>query len=370
MRQRILTLLSSAGGGDRQPVIALARRLAARGHVVSLWCDEPMTAMARNSGLPFDVHPVEQVGYISQWIGDLDSHPANPLVAWADDAMPFAVEAASSFRPDVVLTSLFTLGLARHLAAELRVPSCFVNPSFYFGDGQRRGWEDDWHGPFVPRLARECFWPLVREMDLVLHATDPGFDPPPQELPPGHHYVGFLHWEQESVTPAVLDEPGHPWVLVTASTARPGDEAVMLAAALRALEGRDLRVILTMPREGRAVPETSNSVRAGYVPHSPVLSRSAMCVSHAGHGIVSKCIVNGVPMVLLPWDADQPGVAARAAAAGVAVVVPRDEVTPDTVRQAVDELSTSHHAATARTLQRAVATCAGVSDPVGLVESL
>ncbi len=43
-------------------------------------------------------------------------------------------------------------------------------------------------------------------------------------------------------------------------------------------------------------------------------------------------------MVLLPWDADQPGVAAGAEALGVAATVLRDDVTPETVSHAVDEI--------------------------------
>ena len=43
-------------------------------------------------------------------------------------------------------------------------------------------------------------------------------------------------------------------------------------------------------------------------------------------------------MVLLPWDRDQPGVAARAEKLGVARVVQRAHATPEKVAQAVDEL--------------------------------
>lgn len=41
-------------------------------------------------------------------------------------------------------------------------------------------------------------------------------------------------------------------------------------------------------------------------------------------------------MVLTPWDADQPGVAARAEALGVAAIVPRDEVTAESLAAAVN----------------------------------
>jgi UDP:flavonoid glycosyltransferase YjiC (YdhE family) len=42
-----------------------------------------------------------------------------------------------------------------------------------------------------------------------------------------------------------------------------------------------------------------------------------------------------VPMVLVPWGRDQPGVATRAEALGVATVIRRDECNDASVTQAV-----------------------------------
>ena len=82
----------------------------------------------------------------------------------------------------------------------------------------------------------------------------------------------------------------------------------------------------------------ADAVVTGFVPHTPVLQRSALSINQAGHGIVSKCLRYGVPMVLTPWDADQPGVAARAEALGVARIVPKSDVSPESVSRAVDEV--------------------------------
>ena len=43
-------------------------------------------------------------------------------------------------------------------------------------------------------------------------------------------------------------------------------------------------------------------------------------------------------MVLLPWDRDQPGVAARAVRLGVGRVVPRADANPEQVNRAVTEV--------------------------------
>ena len=51
-----------------------------------------------------------------------------------------------------------------------------------------------------------------------------------------------------------------------------------------------------------------------------------------------KALYHGVPMVLVPWDRDQPGVAARAAALGVAEVIERRDLDHHRLATAVDTL--------------------------------
>jgi UDP:flavonoid glycosyltransferase YjiC (YdhE family) len=49
-----------------------------------------------------------------------------------------------------------------------------------------------------------------------------------------------------------------------------------------------------------------------------------------------KALWYGRPMVLVPWGRDQPGVAARAAALGVAEVVAREDASAGTLSAAAD----------------------------------
>lgn len=330
--------MSAAGGGDRQPAIGLAVALDARGHDVSWLCDATTSDLVAETDLPTIINDVPQVGYISGWVQQLPDmeHPPNPFMEWANLALEGVNDAVARFSPDVIVSSLFCMGLADLLASQLGVPWCFVNPSFYFGEGSQTTWDDDWYGSIVPRLARECFSPLANRANLVLHATDPIFDFEPARLPASHHYVGFLLWEPPTAAPILLDEPGDPWALVSASTARPADEATMLHAAIEGLAEHPVRPILTAPKGDIAGDISGAASVVGHIPHSLILQRSTISVNQASAGIVSKCLTFGVPMVLLPWDADQPGVATRAGAIGVATTVPRDAVTPEAVSQAVE----------------------------------
>ena len=48
-----------------------------------------------------------------------------------------------------------------------------------------------------------------------------------------------------------------------------------------------------------------------------------------------KALWYGKPMVLVPWGRDQPGVAARAEALGVAEIVPRETASAQTMEAAI-----------------------------------
>jgi hypothetical protein len=270
--------------------------------------------------------------------GEHDGDWPNPMLEWANPLLPSSLKVISDFKPALIVSSLFGMGLAERLSAHSGTPWCFVNPSFYFGDYATRDWEEDFYGPFQPRLLRDCILPLVKGADIVLHATDPEFDFQPTQLPKNHHYVGFLLWEPHMEIAQFLEEPGSPWAPITLSSVTQEDEVVLAGSALEALSDRPVRALLTQPDEDvrselGAIPD--NATVAGFVPHTPVLKKSSIVVNHAGHGIVSKALRYGVPQVLLPWDRDQPGVAARAERLGVAQVVPRAYANPEEVKRAV-----------------------------------
>jgi MGT family glycosyltransferase len=140
--------------------------------------------------------------------------------------------------------------------------------------------------------------------------------------------------------PKFLRTPGPPWVLVSVSTLPQAGEVAIAQAAVRAVSHESLRVLVTVaPDHAVALGELPDNVYlSGYVPHSAVLIGSRLIISHAGHGIVMKALYHGVPMVLVPWGRDQPGVVARAEAMGVAAVVPRDACNDASVARAVRQV--------------------------------
>ena len=345
--ERVLVVATAGAGGDLQPLLAAALALRDRGHETVFLGDQSVRRSLGALDLDAETLPPElDLGpTLVAAIRDAmertrgDHVAAGPIVRdrmaeWAKRAAEPVADAVRNHHPSAILTSLFGVEVLRAVSP---CPWAVINSTFYVGPRPPRPLEEDFGPRAVPLIAR--YASLLGSAGLVLHATDPQFDLAFDGLPPRHHYVGPLGiWEPPSDPPSYLDEPGDPWVLVTISS-QLQDDVPLAEAALTALSGRPVRVALTLgpdhdPGALSAIPQNARVERT--LSHTAVLERGTLLVSHAGHGSVMKALWHGRPMVLVPWGRDQPGVAARAAALGVAEVVPRDQASEQTLSMAID----------------------------------
>jgi UDP:flavonoid glycosyltransferase YjiC (YdhE family) len=344
----VLVVATAGAGGDLQPLVAAALALRERGHETLFVGD---ASVARSLGpLGIETHVLASeldlgprlVGAIRDAMtstrGELAA--AGPIVrasmtAWAKEVARPVAEVVRELAPAVIVTSLFGVEVLVEAAASC--PWAVINSTFYVGPDPPRPLHEDFGPRAIPLI--EGYASLLESANLVLHASDRVFDLSFDGLPDHHHYVGPLGiWEPPSDVPAYLAEPGDPWALVTIST-QIGDDLPLAEAALEALAERRLRVVLTVgperdPAELTSVPPNARVERT--VSHAAVLRHGALLISHAGHGSVMKALWLGRPMVLVPWGRDQPGVAARAAALGVARLVSREDASNETIADAVD----------------------------------
>jgi hypothetical protein len=345
MFQRILVVGTSFGGGNWPPLAAVTVGLVKAGHAVQCFGDRVIADDFSSAASPIDVVQANATlgAFMARWVSADDTGPS-PFRAWAEACLPAVRAQVRDFEPQLVLSEIFTAELARLTKAICGVRWCCLNPGYYFGPNSLRRPETD----FVGRSGyyRQQFWQAISDADLVLHGTDALFDPPPHSLPQHHHYVGPLWWEPSGEAPTYLNEPGSPWVLVTVSSAPQAEEMILIRTALRALAAHPVRVLLTLSdgharEEIGSVPDNVRIER--FVSHAAVLRNSRLVISHAGHGIVTKALYYGVPMVLVPWARDQPGVAARAAALGAAEVVPRHDLTELLLETAIARVLENPH---------------------------
>ena len=257
---RFLFVATAGAGGDLQPLMAAALGLRDRGHEVAFLGDASVRQVALGLGFVGDVLPPEVdlrprlADAVRRSMREVHRDPAGAgpilqreLESWATDTAIPIRGALGQRNPDAVVTSLF--GIEAVQMAEPRCPWAVINGTFYVGPNPPRRIEDDIHPRAAPLIAH--FASLMSGASLVLHATDPVFDFSFASLPAGRRYVGPLGiWEPPLEPPPYLDEPGDPWVLVSISTQRQ-DDIKVAKAALRALESRPMRVLVTLGPEHR-----------------------------------------------------------------------------------------------------------------------
>jgi UDP:flavonoid glycosyltransferase YjiC (YdhE family) len=345
---RVLLVATAGAGGDLQPLLAAAVALRDRHHDLSVVGDRSVVRAATDLEMKAEVLPPEfdlgptLVAAVRDAMREADGDPiqAGPIVQgrmteWAVALAPAVADAADAARPDVLLTSLF--GVEVLGTVDPACPWVVVNSTFYIGPNPPRPLEADVSARAIPLLA--SYASLLDDPSLVLHATDQVFDFGFDRLPPGHHYVGPLGiWEPALGVPGYLDKPGPRWGLVTISS-QLQDDLPLLETALEAGADKDLRIVATVGADRTPAMVASSPANArleATLSHAAVLERASVLVSHAGHGSVMKALWHGVPMVLVPWGRDQPGVAARAEALGTAVVVERTAAGSETISAAID----------------------------------
>lgn len=194
---------------------------------------------------------------------------------------------------------------------------------------------------------------------LHLVATLPALEPPRADWPNNASVVGPLIWDPADHELAPPDGSA-PLVVVCPSTAATG-KAGLLDAALSGLRGVRVAGAVLDPWT-KTVPQWA-SIGVGRI--EPLLAHAGVVVTGGGHGVLSRALMAGVPLVLVPGDRDQLSLAKRAEALGAAVVLRR--LSPRTLRHAVDKvLNDREYASNARQIARAVAT----ADPVVLCHQM
>ncbi|GAA4641828.1 glycosyltransferase [Gordonia humi] len=199
-------------------------------------------------------------------------------------------------------------------------------------------------------------------------ATLPGLEEPRPDWPARTHLIGPLaHEPTTELFPRPVGDG--PIVLIAPSTARSG-EADLGRAALAALAElsatRPIRAVysaLTPPPDDVAALA---ALVAGTARQDEILSETAVVICGAGHGMLAKTLVAGVPIVTVPGGGDQWELANRVRRAGCGVIVrPAD---PTAIAAAVARvLDDDSYASAAR---RIGATAATAADPVRLAHRL
>lgn len=182
--------------------------------------------------------------------------------------------------------------------------------------------------------------------DRLLIGISQAFDFPATNLPANLRYIGPL-----------LDEPGwaQPWtapwsagstrprVLVSLSTSFQ-NQAALLRRIVTALGTMDLDAVVTIgpAMEKQGFHPAANVSIVHSAPHDTVMKEVSLVITHGGHGTVTRSILNGVPLLVIPMGRDQSDNAARVVARGAGLSLD-ESTTEQEIVSAVSRLVTEPH---------------------------
>jgi zeaxanthin glucosyltransferase len=144
-----------------------------------------------------------------------------------------------------------------------------------------------------------------------------------------------------------------------------------IAAACEEIDA-DLVISLgggSVPEQIGALP--GNPLVLDYAPQLELLLRARLTITHAGLNTALESLSAGVPMVAIPVGNDQPGVAARLKAAGVAEILPFHKLRADRLQPLVRKmLAEKTYRERAQALSAEIRKTDGVAKAVRIVEGV
>lgn len=346
------------GGGNVPPATGIAQELQRRGHTVRFLGHQAQADRIARDGLGLTPYPTAR-----PFTSQTSSSTVELLGVLGDRSMGRDVVAELSARPaDVVVVDCLLFGVMDALRAAGR-PYVVLEHSF---DGYFR------------RAARGSLGLVLRlrgfrALDLI-DAGTPVLATTLAELDRGHgavEHIGPVVPLPERRDPAA---PPSPAVLVSLSTFAFRSLVPTWKRVLDAVEDLPVRVIATT---GPAVDPEALRVPANvelhrWLPHSEVLPQVSVVVGHGGHSTTMAALAHGLPLVVLPLDAqtDQPFVGRAVEAAGAGRSLSR-RASPARIRAAIEELlADGPHRASAARLSAAVHDMPGATRGADTLEAL
>ncbi|WP_122263511.1 glycosyltransferase [Ornithinimicrobium cerasi] len=357
-----IALLAAGSRGDYQPVVAVGRRLAARGHDVGVTATREYADLVTSAGLQAELVHVDAMAYYREHLArhgmPVELRPQlRMLQGLAHHMAPAVLDRLHQMRGsyDGVVTTAMTAGWPGLSGWRVRpvlmmfvpaLPSLRGDASL-FSVVEGRSWRNLRAAlgalPTAVRLVAphpRALLGMASTRAFVAHtprlvATGRvagrqvrcvGYPFP--DLPPGAALPGPLA--------AWLDEGEPPVYVGMGSHTLPAVRQV-LEASVRAAGELGMRVVLQAGSglEDGLDPTLVRPVND--VPHALLLPRTSAVVHHGGAGTTASALLSGRPEVVVPFTMDQPFFARRLHEIGVAAPpVPAPRVSTPALRTALE----------------------------------
>ncbi len=368
--------------GHAFPAIALCLRLAAAGDDPVLLTGTEWLDTARSAGIEF----VELAG-LDLEDGDDDTDAGEKIHRRAARMAVLNVPILRELTPDLIVSDVITV--CGGMGAELMgIPWVELNPQPLYlpsrglppigsglapGTGIRGRVRDSILRALTARSLKEGQRQRsAARVGIGLPAAEPGparrliatlpaLEVPRPDWPAEAVVVGPLHFEPTATVLTIPPGEG-PVIVVAPSTAAIGAQGVAELVLEHLIPGRTLpagsRVVISrLGGQDLDVPRWAN---VGLGRQDALLAHADLVICGGGHGMLSKTLLAGVPLVVLPGGGDQWELANRVVRQGSARLI-RPLAAETLVAEVGEVLSSPGYREAAR---RAGESIRGVTDPV------
>lgn len=373
-----LLWLNWSGGGNLPPSLGIARALSDRRHSVSFAGRPEMVERVERAGFRAIelTRAYEEVArYPNKWIPKAASFLTSPAVAEQIRGL------LASENPDLVIVDqMFPVALLE--AARFGHPSVAVCHTCVW-----RGL-DMWRHVFamLASLRAEAgFEPIPEDLeslwmiqDKMIVTTPAALDDAPGKLGQPHklrHVGPSLEREPHGVRVTLPwpDSDPTPLVLVSFSTMPEQGSVPKFQKVIDALARLPVHGVVTVGDsvDPTALKPAANVAVFATADHDDLMRRSALVVTHGGHGTLMRALTNGLPMVVIPgFASDQPINAKAVEEWGVGRSLPGDAAS-DQIGIAVREvLGMPSYRAAAHAISRQLVGIDGAANAADEIEGL
>ncbi|HEU5349373.1 MAG TPA: glycosyltransferase [Ktedonobacterales bacterium] len=341
------------GAGHFNPLVPIARAAKAAGHTVAFACAPQRFAMVESAGFRAFAAGID-IGSTPETAAMEDHYLATPVIAereayllregfagwYARAKVADVVSLCADWQPALLVRDEIDFGSA--VAAErLGVPHANVLV-IAAGSFVRRDLVVDQLNALraLHRLSPDPDLAMLSRY-LVLSPFPPSYRDPAFPLPATAHTLRPLlpgPTDADHLPPwtaSLSEAPTVYFSLGTAFASGLRDIFVRVIAGLR-----DLPINLIVTVGNRLAPadlgdQPPNVRIERYIPQSLILPLCDLVISHGGSGSVMGALAHGLPLALIPLNADQPLNADRCVALGVGRILGDERVTPATVRATI-----------------------------------
>ena len=159
----------------------------------------------------------------------------------------------------------------------------------------------------------------------LLIAMSAAFDFPAEFLPSNVRYIGPLLDASDWSKPWIFSwshGSDRPRALISFSTTDQ-DQADVLQRTANAIGRIKMEAVITFGPALRdhTLYAPANVTLLPSAPHDAVMKEVSLVVTHGGHGTVSRALLHGLPLLVMPMGRDQGDIAARVEACGVGLIL-------------------------------------------------